>query len=179
MKRWQIATIVGGLALVLAVVNGLVFARERLLRDGQVVLIELAPVDPRSLMQGDYMALDYALARELTNAGLGNVDEPSRLNQDGYAILALDEHGVARLVREQAAATPRDAGQIALEFRRRGLRVVIASNAWFFAEGSAALYEPARYGELRVSEGGHALLTGLRDAAFRRLPSPSPLPDAQ
>ena len=171
MKRWQIATLVGGLVLALAVVNALVFARERLLRDGRVVLLELAPVDPRSLMQSDYMALDYAIARELTNAGLGNAVEPPRANQDGYAILALDERGAARLVREQVAATPREAGEVALEFRRRGQRVVIASNAWFFAEGTAALYEPARYGELRVSDGGHALLAGLRDAQFRRLPA--------
>ena len=138
MKRWQIATLVGGLVLVLAVVNGLVFARERLLRDGRVVLLELAPVDPRSLMQGDYMALDYALARELTINGVGSAVAAPRPDVDGYAILALDPHGVARLVREQPAATPRDADQIALEFRRRGLRVVIASNAWFFAEGTAA-----------------------------------------
>jgi uncharacterized membrane-anchored protein len=179
MKRWQIATVIAGLVLALAVVNALVFARERLLRDGQVVLLELAPVDPRSLMQGDYMALDYALARELTRAGVGNVDEAPRMNLDGYAILALDGNGVARLVREQPAATPREAGQVALEFRRRGLAVTIASNAWFFAEGTAALYEPARYGELRVSDGGNALLTGLRDAAFRPLPAPSPLPAAQ
>lgn len=171
MKRWQIVMLLGGLLLTLVVVNGLVFARERLLRDGQVVLLELAPVDPRSLMQGDYMALDYALARELTNAGLGNTAEASRENEDGYAVLALDANGVARLVREQPAATPCAAGEIALEFRRRGHRVVIASNAWFFAEGTAARFEPARYGELRVSDGGHALLTGLRDAAFKPLPA--------
>jgi len=30
----------------------------------QVVYLELAPVDPRSLIQGDYMALRFALARE-------------------------------------------------------------------------------------------------------------------
>ena len=176
MKRWQIVMLLGGLLLTLAVVDGLVFARERLLRDGQVVLLELAPVDPRSLMQGDYMALDYALTRELTTAGVGNTADESRENEDGYAILALDTNGVARLVREQATASPRDAGQIALEVRRRGYRVVIASNAWFFAEGTAARYESARYGELRVSDGGHALLTGLRDAAFKPLSAASQPP---
>ncbi|XOT97907.1 GDYXXLXY domain-containing protein, partial [Alcaligenes pakistanensis] len=30
---------------------------------GQTVLLELAPVDPRSLMQGDYMSLNFALSQ--------------------------------------------------------------------------------------------------------------------
>ncbi|MFX7329222.1 GDYXXLXY domain-containing protein, partial [Acinetobacter baumannii] len=33
--------------------------KEMLLKEGQLVLLPLAPVDPRSLMQGDYMALRY------------------------------------------------------------------------------------------------------------------------
>ncbi len=32
-----------------------------------MVLLRLAPVDPRSLMQGDYMRLNYELARQLGN----------------------------------------------------------------------------------------------------------------
>ena len=167
MKRWQTVMLAGALALALVVVNGLVLARERLLQTGQVVLLQLAPVDPRSLMQGDYMALDYAIAREIRQAD--NSDEPDQRNEDGYLILVLDANGVARHVRTQPEATPRETGEVALRFRHRGWRVVIASNAWFFPEGQAERYEKARYGELRVSERGEALLAGLRDEAFKPL----------
>ena len=49
--------LIAGLA-VLALVNLGIYQREQLLTRGQIVLLDLAPVDPRSLMQGDYMRLD-------------------------------------------------------------------------------------------------------------------------
>ncbi len=44
--------IFGGLLLVVAVLVGLVLRKESVLAHGTSVLLELAPVDPRSLMQG-------------------------------------------------------------------------------------------------------------------------------
>jgi len=41
---------------------------ERILSDGRVLLLELAPVDPRSLMQGDYMALQFAAVDDIRKA---------------------------------------------------------------------------------------------------------------
>ena len=64
--RWRTVGVLGGLALVLAVANGSIWQREQLLGSGRVVILELAPVDPRSLMQGDYMALTFAAGREVT-----------------------------------------------------------------------------------------------------------------
>lgn len=163
MKRWQTVLVVAGLAVALAVVNGAIVLRERLLRDGTVVLLELAPVDPRSLMQGDYMALDFALARSIAST---KGDAPPA---DGYAMLALDANGVASLAGVETAAGASMPATVPLRFRVRDRRVQIASNAWFFAEGTASRYEPARYGELRVGADGEALLTGLRDAALEPL----------
>src|SRR6267378_3387619 len=45
----------------LALVNFSIRGKERQLADGSVVYLELAPVDPRSLMQGDYMALRFKM----------------------------------------------------------------------------------------------------------------------
>ena len=39
--------------------NWSIAAKERLLVSGSTVYLELALVDPRSLMRGDYMALNY------------------------------------------------------------------------------------------------------------------------
>ena len=38
--------------------------REKLLKNGEAVLFELAPMDPRSIMQGDYMTLNYRTTLE-------------------------------------------------------------------------------------------------------------------
>ncbi len=45
------------LLLVLVAFNYSVYTKEKTLEAGTLVLLELAPVDPRSLMQGDYMVL--------------------------------------------------------------------------------------------------------------------------
>ena len=50
-----------------------------------------------------------------------------------------------------------------LRFRRRGESVRLASDAYFFEEGEWETYAAARFGELRVSEEGDAVLVGLRD----------------
>ena len=56
--------IVAGL-IILALANYSIYSRERLLTEGNLVLLQLAPVDPRSLMQGDYMALRMQAANDL------------------------------------------------------------------------------------------------------------------
>ena len=179
MNRWRSVLLWAGLAMALLVVNRGIAQRERLLRDGTVVLLELAPVDPRSLMQGDYMALRFAAGENIIDALRANGRMP-RIDgewhalarggaNDGYAIFIRDADSVGRFIREQAAPTPRAGNEIAVRYRQRGFDVRIASNAFFFAEGRAERYAPARYGELRVADDGAALLTGLRDAARKPL----------
>jgi uncharacterized membrane-anchored protein len=184
MKHWRAALIVLGLLAALAVANHAIFGHERTLREGRVLLLELAPVDPRSLMQGDYMALRFAATEQIERAlhpasgTAGDLREVGRWSGDcgfrgcrtAYAVFDLDRDGVGRFARVQDAPRPLGAGQIAVRFRERspeGIR--IASNAWFFAEGQGARYEPARYGELRVAADGTPLLSGLRDAKRKPL----------
>lgn len=154
----RIVAVAAGL-LVLAVVNWTIYARERHLAEGRVVLLELAPVDPRSLMQGDYMALAFAVARAPALRGA---------KTDGRMIVALDERGVGRFVRRDDGS-PLSRGELALRYRLRDGQVKFGSNAFFFQEGTASVYANARYGELRVSRAGEVLLTGLRDGALEPL----------
>lgn len=53
------------LIAVLGIVNASIIDKEKHLAEGQVVYLELAPVDPRSLMQGDYMALNFRVAQQV------------------------------------------------------------------------------------------------------------------
>lgn len=130
--------------------------KEQVLRGGQPVLVELAPVDPRSLIQGDYMRLDYAIARKLSWN-----DSSRGWANDGHLVVKLDEHGVAQLVRRDGGE-PLVPGEHRLRYRRRGGQVRIGTDAFYFQEGHAARYERARYGELRVARSGESVLVGLR-----------------
>ncbi|AMG37878.1 GDYXXLXY domain-containing protein [Achromobacter xylosoxidans] len=161
--RWRTLAILGGLALVLVVVNGGIWQREKLLATGKVVILELAPVDPRSLMQGDYMALNFAAGREVTRLRLGGERQDAEdsilgYEPDGYVLLTADARGVSQPVRIQPDARPHADNEVPLRYRLRDNGVRIVTNAYFFPEGQAKRYEVAKFGELRVAENGEALL---------------------
>jgi uncharacterized membrane-anchored protein len=44
---------------------------------------------------------------------------------------------------------------------------ILVSDAWYFREGDAPLWEKARYGEFRVLPDGTALLVGMADADLK------------
>ena len=148
----------GGLVLVLAVANAAIVDRERVIADGTPVLLELAPVDPRSLIQGDYMRLDYAITRQL-------IESQSRWPRSGKIVVALDEHGVARFVRRHDDRTALGRGEHLLAYGRKRGHIQIGTDAFHFQEGDAPAYARARYGELRVARSGTSVLVGLRDSA--------------
>jgi uncharacterized membrane-anchored protein len=152
------AFVLGGLALVLGAAGLSIVRKESTLRTGRVVLLRLAPVDPRSLMQGDYMDLAYAVARNV----------PSKAPADGLLVLADDPRGVARLLRVDDG-TPLGPGEYLLRYRRRGSRVRLGAESFFFQEGTGKELEGARYGELRVTASGEPVLVGLRDDLLRPL----------
>jgi uncharacterized membrane-anchored protein len=142
--------------VVLALVNWTIHKREHHLETGRVVYLELAPLDPRSLMQGDYMALRFEIARE-AHAALR--DAPGRAN--GRIVAAIGANGVAKYARLDDGR-PLGADEIYLRYRLRAGDMKLGTNAWFFEEGTAQRYEPARFGEFRVDADGELLLTRMR-----------------
>ncbi len=153
--------ILAGLA-VLGAANWTIYKRERQLAEGAVVLLELAPLDPRSLMQGDYMALRFKV--EVDAFGRARKEDLA----DGRIVVRLDDRGVAAFVRRDAGE-PLAPGERLLRYRVREGRVKFATNAFFFQEGHARHYERARYGEFRATPEGELLLTHLRGAALEPL----------
>ncbi|WP_457936535.1 GDYXXLXY domain-containing protein [Aeromonas veronii] len=157
----QLALLLSGLAI-LAGVNATVWRYEHAMSSGEVVLLRLAPVDPRSLMQGDYMRLNYEIARELTS-------RDARATQDKGSdtlVIRLDAHQVASLVvdgkPDRLASDER-----LLQVHQSERQWQIGPDAYFFEEGSGEQYEAARYGEFRLQADGKTLLVGLRDEAYQ------------
>ena len=161
---WVRTLIALGALLVLGGINLAIVGKERIRRDGEIFYLELAPVDPRSLMQGDYMALRFALVRTLERND-ENDGTPHPNGETRFARVTLDAQRVARVA---APAAPDAAAPLRLRYRMRGGRVWLGTNAFFFEEGTAGRFSGARYGEFRVDRAsGEAVLVGLRDAALR------------
>ena len=161
----RIVALVAGLAI-LVLANHSIYSRERLIAEGRVVLLELAPVDPRSLMQGDYMALSF----RASNEAFGRRAREDLA--DGHIVLQMDASGVGKFKRLDDG-TALAADEVRIRYRVREDQVKFATNAYFFQEGTAKEYERARYGEFRVAPDGECLLTGMRGAKLEPL-GPSP-----
>jgi len=157
-------------ALVLTLCLWGIWGNERTLAHGQPVLVELAPVDPRSLMQGDYMRLRYAIERDLL------LHMPQRWAQiqtprSGYAYIVLDEQNRAASVHSigsQLSPLP-EGTTLAVKLRGKPHSPSIAAEAFFFQEGHGEIYETAKWAELRVDASGKALLLNLRDENLKIL----------
>ena len=157
----KLVALVAGLAM-LGFVNFGIWQREQLVTGGRVVLLRLSPVDPRSLMQGDYMRLNF----EVADRAFPWRSRPRR--GDGHVVVGLDGQQVGHFRRiDRGGALARD--EIKLRYRIRGGDAKFATNAYFFEEGQAPAFEPAQYGEFRVAEDGEMILIGLRDAGLRPL----------
>ncbi len=142
--------------LALAVANYAIYSKEQLRTNGRIVLLELAPVDPRSMMQGDYMALRFTVADIAVSRGQGQHGL-----RDGSIVLKLDDQGVGTFDRFDDHL-PLSPDEVRMRYRVRDGKVKFATNAFFFQEGDAKLYAGARYGELRLGDDGETILTGLR-----------------
>jgi uncharacterized membrane-anchored protein len=147
--------------VVLVLVNYSIWRRENLISGGRPVLLELAPVDPRSLMQGDYMALRYKIANEAFPQ-----DKIKGL-KDGRIVLTVDPHNVGAFSRfaDRTAA----ADEVLFRYRIRNGQPKFATNAFFFQEKQGDYYRDARFGEFRVSSDGEALLVALRGTDLQLL----------
>jgi uncharacterized membrane-anchored protein len=153
VKPWVVRVgTVAALALVVVSVNASIFAKERIKTQGERIYLELAPVDPRSLMQGDYMALRFEIASHISTEASGS------------AALLVDSRGVATLHADQSAPGLR------IRYRIRNGQVWLGTNAYFFEEGTAQRYAGAHFGEFRVDRNsGEAVLVGLADKDLANL----------
>ena len=178
----------------LGAVNYKVQQFEDVLATGKPVVLKIAPVDPRSLMQGDYMVLNYAILSEIQqsqflsesnesletsesiDAGEANetigIDESSRPSgKKAYILVHLDKNHVATFCEEQSEI-PTDfkhcTPNVYLPIRYKGWLPELPSQDYFFAEGKGEHYAQAEYAEYRFKD-GILLLARLLDKDLKGL----------
>ena len=178
----------------LGAVNYKVQQFEDVLATGKPVVLKIAPVDPRSLMQGDYMVLNYAILSEFQQSQvlpesneplesnepietvesneITGIDESSPSEKKAYILVHLDQNHVATFCEEQSEI-PTDfkhcTPNVYLPIRYKGGRLPkLPSQDYFFAEGKGEHYAQAEYAEYRFKD-GILLLARLLDKDLKGL----------
>ncbi|MBA3057034.1 MAG: GDYXXLXY domain-containing protein [Gammaproteobacteria bacterium] len=156
-----IALLTGTFATLL-VANGVIWQKQDLIARGKPVFMALMPVDPRSLMQGDYMQLRFATldTRHLPLLDSMGAKRPRM-------VLQLDARGVATVQRLHTPGQPLAPSEMLLELTPKDGNWVVVTDAWYFKEGQAQTWQAARFGEFRVLPDGRALLVGMAEAALQ------------
>lgn len=153
---------IAGLVIILAAANFVIGDRQAIVDHGQPVLLELGPVDPRSLMQGDYMILRYhdRLFPSRRDAG--------ELSRTGAFVISLDENNVGEYERIDDGSELAD-NEVLLQYKLRDKngRIRLGAESYFFQEGNAQQFDAGRYGVLHVSKSGKSVLIGLADENYQ------------
>lgn len=154
---------IAGLLLVLTAANKTIIDRQAIVDHGRPLLLQLRPVDPRSLMQGDYMILRY----------MDQLFPPENLldtlPRKGAFIVAVDENNVARFSRLDDGGDLRpEEARLRYKLLDRHGRIRLGAESFFFQEGHAHFYNGATFGVLHVGDDGTSVLVGLanRDLAL-------------
>lgn len=161
MKKYKWLIIVLNLVLLLVYLNYSIAEKETILKNGQPILLKLAPVDPRSLMQGDYMDLRYDISNNI------NIE---KIPKRGYCVVKIDPKGIAERVRFQKDPTPLSPGEHLIKYTSPdSWRINIGAESFFFQEGDAEKYNNAVYGGLRTDKDGNSLLIGLYNEQLKQI----------
>lgn len=130
-------------------------AKAKVAATGVEVFLPMAPRDPRSLIQGDYMAFSYApgLLGEMPPTG-------------GPGLLTVDADGVGQRVRPDDGTRRPDEIPVTLYAGRHRPR--LAPESFLFEEGTAEIWEEARFAMVRILD-RRLVMVGLADVDRNRL----------
>lgn len=111
--------------------------------------LEIAPVDPRSLMQGDYMILNHVIE----NKAWGKIHEmqlkDDRAIRKGYIVVKIDENKIAQFVDVVERIDKSDNKDLLfISFKTNGYAININANSFLFQEGEAKNYENSKYSKV-------------------------------
>ncbi|MCM1129015.1 MAG: GDYXXLXY domain-containing protein [Alistipes senegalensis] len=163
LSRFSQALPILWIGIFLAFFSFSVHQKETLLANGQHVILAMRPLDPRSLMQGDYMTLSFDIENAINRKRYAQPEEnPSLHHTEGTVIAAPDKNGVFHFVRFDNG-NPLQKQEIRLIYRLKKKGAQIGPGSFFFQEGQGKVFENARFAELRVNEAGETLLACLLD----------------
>lgn len=170
---------------------GIIFKNEQHLKNSQSIYVRLQPVDPRSFIQGDYMALRYQLylVPQDTKLQTGNPTKPTNETtetvgqvfsghyyderiKNNSSVLTFVELDQQRRVIHTYFDPPKNVKTTGLILKNpdnRYTSLYPASKSFLFAEGLGQCYQAAQYAEFKVDQQGNTILASLRGAQLQDL----------
>jgi len=134
---------------------------ERLLANGQSIKLALQPLDPRSLLQGDYVRLNYEISvpPQAVAEQLEQMSSQSRVR----VVLAKDSRGIHVFDRLYRSGEQLRDGEVMLTGSTYGWRqIAYGIESYFIPEGTGGEIERTmRFAYARVGSSGNAILEKL------------------
>ena len=139
-------------------VNRSVMDLESAFKEARVIYLPLGPVDPRSLIQGDYMRLRF---RETIYPGN---EVASGMAKSGQVFLKLDADDVATFSRLASVGDTPASDEIRANYTKNASGDIrYCPESFFFQEGEAELFATARFAAIRIAPDGRTRLFALAD----------------
>lgn len=146
MKIKQNYLLLLAFAIVFIFMNVQIFQKETIKNDGEVIYFQLAPVDPRAFMLGDYMALNFE----------HNLRNYSDENMQTF-IVTLNDQKIVTQAKPYQGETLQDNQRL---FK---IQDKLRPDRFYFQEGHAKAYEKGKYGLFRYQSPNQFLLENLVD----------------
>ncbi|MBD3920588.1 GDYXXLXY domain-containing protein [Paenibacillus sp. PR3] len=150
-------------ALQLGFISYQVAVSEYALRSGTPIKLEIAPIDPRSMLQGDYVTVSYTISTPAPSAKI-ELEETTAHNVK--VVLKSDANGVFQFSRLYKKEESIGSNEVIINGRWDGWdswgTIHYGIETYFVPEGTGAdVQRDARYAYARVSRSGNAILERL------------------
>ncbi len=161
-REWLILLV--GIAFQFIVLVAMIQMPLQTLRTGDKILFRVVPVDPRDLLRGDYVVLNYEFSR-IPPYGIPGVDPNDQQGKTVFVTLEPEEDGKHWRASQFSALEPSVGKFIRGQISERNL-IEFGIEAYFVQEGEGPKYEKAARmqnlsAEVALDENGSAVLRQL------------------
>jgi uncharacterized membrane-anchored protein/uncharacterized membrane protein len=159
-NRWIIALLV---LLQVAAMSLQIGKSEYLLSHGKLIKLQLQPLDPRSMIQGDYVRLRYVISEPPIYQD--NLEERTAKGKISVVLAPNAAKTVYEFRREYKSGEQLAPDEVRLNGERVGYEgIEYGIESFFIPEGTGRDYEQnAKFAEVKVSASGDAILVRLTD----------------
>jgi uncharacterized membrane-anchored protein len=165
VKKWSIGAFVAVVVIQSGFLLFTAWQKEQILQHGEIAALELAPLDPRSMLQGDYVQLNYEIQTNYRE----HYNENTSALPDGKIEILLEKS--AKTINYNGKNIP---VYTASNFARAGMgdgftmngkaragTLTLGIEHFFIPENSGAEWEEKTYAIVRIAENGDAILETL------------------
>jgi uncharacterized membrane-anchored protein len=133
----------------------LIIKNEINIQNSETIYLKTAPIDPRSILQGDYVKLNFEVGDAILRK--------KNYNKYSKAIIKLSPKKIAYFDRFYEKNSKISKNERVINFSKKGSRIVIGTDSYFFQEGKGKEYENKKYGKFKLDKNGNLLLIELID----------------